>query len=246
MITSKDNEKLKLVRKLGMKKHREKLGLFVTEGEDLARAGLAAGHEPRALLVHPECEIEGEMVEPDLLDGVSSLASGTKVIGIWPETWAEPDAVDGQTCLYLDGVSDPGNVGTIIRTADALIGGVVVIGPGSADPFSAGAVRASMGSIFTQTILRAGIEATPAPRIATVPSGGETPGPIAGSATICLGSEREGLSAAVLKECEARWTIPQRPGGAQSLNVAAAAAIACERVSSPPEEPATESLDSGT
>ncbi len=233
MITSKENEKLKLVRKLSQKKHRRKLGLFVTEGEDLALAGLGAGHEPRALLVHPDSEIPGEKVEPELLDGVATLASGTRVIGVWPEIWAEPELLTADKCVFLDAVSDPGNIGTIIRTADALVGGTVVLGPGSADPFSGIAVRSSMGSIFTQPVARASVAETPAPRIATVPEGGERPGPLEGPATICLGSEREGLSADVLKECGISWTIPQRPGGAQSLNVAAAAAIACERISSP-------------
>ncbi len=233
MITSKDNEKLKLVRKLGQKKHRRKMGMFVTEGEDLAMAGLKAGHEPVGLLVHPDSEIPGEQVEPALLDDVAALASGTRVIGIWSEIWAVPELLTADKCIFLDGVSDPGNIGTIIRTADALVGGTVVLGPGSADPFSGISVRASMGSIFTQPVAKAGIGGTPAPRIATVPEGGETPGRIDGPATICLGSEREGLSDDVLKECEVTWTIPQRPGGAQSLNVAAAAAIACERISSP-------------
>lgn len=234
MITSKENEKLKLVRKLGQKKHRRKLGMFVTEGEDLALAGLEAGHEPQALLVHPDCEVPGETVEPELLDGVATLASGTRVIGVWSEIWAQPELLTADKCLFLDGVADPGNIGTIIRTADALVGGTVVLGPASADPFSAIAVRASMGSIFTQPVARAGIGATPAPRIALALGGSEGPGPVAGPATLCLGSEREGLSAQTLKECEKTWTIPQRPEGAQSLNVAAAAAIACERISSPP------------
>jgi TrmH family RNA methyltransferase len=233
MITSNENEKLKLVRKLGQKKYRRKLGMFVTEGEDLATAGLEAGHEPVALLVHPDSGVPGEKVEPELLDGVATLASGTRVIGVWPELWGVPELLSADKCLFLDGVSDPGNVGTIIRTADALVGGCVVIGPGTADPFSAIAVRSSMGSVFTQPIVRAEIGATPEPRIALALGGSTGPEPVAGPATLCLGSEREGLSAEVLKECGITWTIPQRPGGAQSLNVAAAAAIACERISSP-------------
>lgn len=233
MITSKDNDKLSLVRKLGQKKHRRKMGMFVTEGEDLAQAGLAAGHEPVALLVHPESEIPGEKVEPELLDGVATLASGTRVIGVWPDLWTGPELLSADRCLFLDGVSDPGNVGTIIRTADALLGGSVVIGPGSADPFSPIAVRSSMGSVFTHPIVRAEISETPQPRIALALGGTQGPGPLEGPSTLCLGSEREGLSADVLKECGTTWTIPQRPGGAQSLNVAAAAAIACERISSP-------------
>lgn len=233
MITSKENERLKLVRKLGQKKHRRKMGMFVTEGEDLAQAGLEAGHEPVALLVHPDSEVPGEKVEPELLDGVATLASGTRVIGIWNEIWTVQELLTADKCLFLDGVSDPGNIGTIIRTADALIGGTVVLGPGSADPFSAIAVRASMGSIFTQPVAKAGIDATPEPRFALALGGSDAPGPIQGPATLCLGSEREGLSAEVLKECGTTWTIPQRPGGAQSLNVAAAAAIACERIAAP-------------
>ncbi|MCB0871389.1 MAG: RNA methyltransferase [Solirubrobacterales bacterium] len=233
MITSKENDKLTLVRKLGQKKHRRKLGMFVTEGEDLARAGLEAGHEPVGLLVHPDSEVPGEKVDPELLDGVATLASGTRVIGIWSDIWAVPELLSADKCIFLDGVSDPGNVGTIIRTADALVGGAVVIGPGSADPFSPIAVRSSMGSVFTQPLVRAEIGATPEPRIALALGGSQAPGPVEGPATICLGSEREGLSEEVLKECGITWTIPQRSGGAQSLNVAAAAAIACERISSP-------------
>ncbi len=234
MITSPDNEKLKIVRKLRQKKHREKLGLFVTEGEDLAAAGLAAGRQPKALLVHPDAGIEGEPVEPELLDRASGLGSGTRVIGIWPVVWTDEPA---DICVFLDAVSDPGNIGTIIRTADAMLDATVVVGPGSADPFSPGAVRASMGSVFTQPVIRAGIEATPEPRIAMVAAGGSRPEAHDSPVTLCLGSEREGLSAAVLKVCSQSWTIPLREAGPESLNVAAAAAIACERISSPPAAP---------
>jgi TrmH family RNA methyltransferase len=244
MITSPDNEKLKTVRKLRQKKHREALGLFVTEGEDLMAAGLAAGRVPKALLVNPDADFGDptgsagpaawaervEPVEPALLDAVSALGSGTRVIGIWPVEWA---GGPGDTCVFLDGVSDPGNVGTILRTVDALLDATVVLGPGTADPFSPNAVRASMGSVFSQPVVRGGIEITPNPRIAMVAEGGEVPGSRAAPVTICLGSEREGVSAEVLKQCEASWTIPLRKDGPESLNVAAAAAIACERISSP-------------
>ena len=229
MITSPDNEKLKLVRKLRQKKHRQKSGLFVTEGEDLLAAGLAAGREPKAVLVHPDAGIEGEEVEPELLDRASELGSGTRVIGIWYEEWASEV---GDVAIFLDGLSNPGNVGTIIRTVHGLIDATVVLGPNCADPFSSGAVRASMGSIFAQPVRRGDIQGTPEPRIAMIAHGGEKPAPIDGPVTICLGSEREGLSAPALNLCEKSWTIGLRPNGAESLNVAAAAAIACERLSS--------------
>jgi TrmH family RNA methyltransferase len=234
MITSPDNEKLKLIRKLRLKKHREASGLFVTEGEDLMRAGLESGRAPKALLVHPDSGLDGEEVEPELLDRASGLGSGTRVIGIWPVAWASETT---RTCVFLDGLSDPGNVGTILRTVDALLDATVVLGPGTADPFSPGAVRASMGSVFTQPFLRGGLDSTPEPRIAMVADGGERPAPHPSPVTLCLGSEREGITAPVLKDCSKSWTIPLRKAGPESLNVAAAAAIACERISSPSAGP---------
>lgn len=227
MIESPQNEKLKLVRKLRERKHREREGLFATEGEDLLEAGLAAGAEPRFVLTAAGAGIEGEEVDPELLAGVSTLGSGTRVIAVWPTAApAEPIA----PCVYLHGVGDPGNVGTIVRSADALLGGTVVLGPECADPRSPKAVRSTMGSIFTRPPLAAGVEETPAPRAALVAHGGAGLEALSGAATICLGAEREGLPDAVLAACETRVTIPLRPGGAESLNVAAAAAIACQRM----------------
>jgi RNA methyltransferase, TrmH family len=237
MIESPHNEKLKLVRKLRDRKHREREGLFVTEGEDLLEAGLAAGVEPRFVLAAAGSAIEGEEVEPELLAHASSLGSGTKVIAVWPMAWAGADRLSPRTgdkvlCVYLHGVGDPGNVGTIVRTADALIDGAVVLGPSCADPYSPKAVRASMGSIFSRPPLQTGVEATPEPRAALVAHGGEGLGALRGIATVCLGAERVGLPDDVLARCAARVTIPLRDGGPESLNVAAAAAIAAQQISS--------------
>jgi RNA methyltransferase, TrmH family len=234
MIASPQNEKLKLVRKLRDRKHRERKGLFATEGEDLVAAGLAAGVEPRFLLIAAGSELslgcDGEEVEPELLAATSSLGSGTRAIAVWPLRWSERPA---PPCVYLHGVADPGNVGAIVRSAHALLDGTVALGPGCADPFSPKAVRASMGSIFARPPTRAELGETPAPRAGLVAHGGAGLEALAGAATLCLGAEREGLPAEVLAECEVEATIPLRPGGAESLNVAAAAAIVAQRISSP-------------
>ena len=227
MIVSPQNEKLKLVRRLRERRGREREGAFVTEGEDLVEAGLAAGAEPLLLLTTAESGLGGEEVEPGLLAGVSSLGSGTRAIAVWPQRWAERV---GPPCLYLHGVADPGNVGAIVRTAHALIGGTVVLGPDCADPHSPKAVRASMGSIFGQPLVRAGVGEVPRPRVALVAHGGEGLTALDPAATLCFGAERGGLPPGVLAECDSEVTIPLRPGGAESLNVAAAAAIVCERV----------------
>jgi TrmH family RNA methyltransferase len=230
MISSPHNEKLKLVRKLRERKHRDAEGLFATEGEDLVEAGLAAKVEPSFLLCAAGSGLGGEEVEPELLAAVSTLGSGTRAIGVWPTAWASEVK---PPCVYLHGVADPGNVGAIVRSAHALLGGTVVLGPDCADPFGPKAARASMGSIFAQPLLRAGIEATPRPRAALVAHGSMGLGELVGIATVCLGAERAGLPAEVLGECDLEATIPLRPGAAESLNVAAAAAIVCERLSSP-------------
>ncbi len=239
MIESPQNEKLKLVRKLRERKHREREGLFATEGEDLLEAGVAAGAEPRFVLVATGAGIEGEEVDPSLLADVSTLGSSTRVIAVWPLRWTNrvdflslSESNSTGPCIYLHGVGDPGNVGTIVRTADALIGGSVVLGPDCADAYSPKAVRASMGSIFSRPPMKAGFDATPEPRVALVAHGGRGLDTLAGAATVCLGAEREGLPDEVLAGCAHRVTIPLREGGPDSLNVAAAAAIAAQRLSS--------------
>lgn len=229
MIESPHNEKLKLVRKLSERKHRERENAFVTEGEDLVQAGLVAGAEPRFVLVAAGSGLDGEEVEPGLLADVSGLGSGTRAIAVWPQRWVEPG---DSPCIYLHGVGDPGNVGTIVRTAHALLGGAVVLGPGCADPFSPKAVRASMGSIFGQPVGRGEVGDTPRPRAALVAHGGVGLAGLDAAATLCLGAEREGLPDEVLAACQARVTVPLQPGGAESLNVAAVAAICAERISS--------------
>ena len=223
-ITSPHNEKLKLIRRLGRRRSREREGLFVGEGEDLLVAARAAGDEPVELLTAAGEGLGGTEVEPGLLGRFSILGSGTRAIGVWRQRWAADPVAP---CVYLHGVADPGNVGTVIRTAHALVGGSVVLGPGSADPYGPHAVRASMGAVFAEPLLRAGLEAIPEPRAALVAHGGEGLEALEGAATLCLGAEREGLPADVLDQCEVQVTIPLRPG-AESLNVAAAAAIALQ------------------
>lgn len=222
MITSPHNDKLKLIRKLRERRHRDREGLFVIEGEDLLDAAAAAGAEPELVLV------AGRDVEPAVLDTVSTLGSGTRAIGVYPQRWSEPG---GPVCVYLHAVSDPGNVGAVVRTAHALVEGTVVLGPGCADPYSPKAVRATMGSIFAQPVARGEVGATPGPRVALSAHGGQSAAGLEAPLTLCLGSEREGLPVDVLERCDRDVTIPLRPG-AESLNIAAAAAIALHGISS--------------
>jgi RNA methyltransferase, TrmH family len=223
MITSPHNEQLKTIRKLQQKHWRERLDLFAAEGEDLVEAAEASGWEPEALL------IGGEDVEQELLDEVSSLGSGTRVIGVYRRRWSPPG---GAVAVYLHGVGDPGNVGTVIRSAHALADGPVVLGPGSADPFSPKAVRASMGSLFARPPARAAFEELPGTRLALDAQAERAIGELqAGTPLVlCLGAEREGLPPELLEQADERVRIPLRPGGPESLNVAMAATVALYEV----------------
>jgi RNA methyltransferase, TrmH family len=219
MITSPQNEQLKTIRKLQDKKHRERMGLFVAEGEDLIEAADAAGWRPELLLV------AGEDVEPELLAAVSSLGSGARVVGVYEQRWAAPG---GELSVYLHGVRDPGNVGAVIRSAHALCDGPVVLGPDCADPWSPKAVRASMGSVFVRPPAHGEFGALSGNTIALERGAGlalsrvELEPPL----VVCLGSEREGLPPAVSEEASVRAEIPLRGDGPDSLNVAMAATVA--------------------
>jgi TrmH family RNA methyltransferase len=213
MITSPDNDRLTTIRKLHEKSWRDKLGLFVAEGEDL----VDVAWEPEFVLR------AGEDVEPALLDEVSSLGSGTRVIGVYEQRWSEPG---GRLSVYLHGVGDPGNVGTIIRTAHALCDGPVTLGPDCADPWSPKAVRASMGSVFARPPARG----EPAGNRLALDSHAERTldeVEVHPPVVVCLGAEREGLPPEI---GGTRARIPLAADGPESLNVAAAAAIALHEV----------------
>jgi RNA methyltransferase, TrmH family len=220
LITSADNDKLKTIRKLHDKRWRERLDLFVAEGEDLVAA---ATWEPEFVLV------AGQDVEPALLDSVSSLGSGTRVIGVFPRRWSQPG---GALSVYLEGVADPGNAGTILRAAHAFCDGPMVLGPECADPYSPKAVRASMGAVFARPPARAefgelhGVRLALDPRADRALSELELRPPL----VLCVGAERKGLPNELLTAADASACIPLRRGGPESLNAAMAATVALYEV----------------
>jgi TrmH family RNA methyltransferase len=204
------------VRRLASRSQREREGLFVAEGEDLVDAARQAGIDPVDLLV------AGETIAPELLAEVSTLAHPPRVLGIYRRedlpTGVRPLA------LALWRVSDPGNVGTLVRTADAFDASVA-LSPGSADPTGPKALRASAGAIFR--VPTAEFDEAPRPRIGLVARGGR---PLAQlelrePVTFVLGAEREGLPDELLQDVDELATIPQSEQS-ESLNVAVAGAVA--------------------
>jgi len=202
---------------------RDKLGLFVAEGEDLVDAARAAGIEPVELLV------AGGNVEPELLADVSTLGHAPRLLGVFRrQDLPRGDAPDVGLALWR--VSDPGNVGTLIRAADALGPAFVALSEGCADPTGPKSIRASMGALFRVRLVP--FDQGSGRRIALVAGGGHPleQTDLSGPTTFVLGAEREGLPEDVLNRCDERATIPLATAR-ESLNVAMAGAIALYELS---------------
>jgi RNA methyltransferase, TrmH family len=224
-ITSPQNPQLKAVKRLQSKRERSRSGMFVAEGEDLVAAAGEAGWPAKEGYRVAGSELGGKGfidVEEKALAAVTMLGSGTRVIGVYEQRWAE--RAEGPLCVYLHGVGDPGNVGTVLRSAKAFGASSVALGPGCADPYGPKAVRASMGAIFEVEIARVeSIGELPGERVALVAHGGEPLGKLEGPITLLIGAEREGLPKDVVKACERTAHIPI---AAESLNAAMAATVA--------------------
>jgi TrmH family RNA methyltransferase len=239
-ITSSHNQRLKEIRKLSTRRReRDRAARFVAEGEDLLAAADVAGWPALERFCAAGSGLPGIEVEPALLAAASGLGSGTRALAVYAERWAPVPA--GPLCVYLHGVHDPGNVGAVLRSAQAFGASCVAIGPGSADPFGPKAVRASMGAIFGMPVVRAaGIGELPGLKVALAPRGGV---PLAelwriGPAgreqsakvlelTLLIGSERDGLPAEISAQADQVTHIPILT---HSLNAAMAATVALYEV----------------
>jgi TrmH family RNA methyltransferase len=227
-IASHQNPRLKALRRLHTKRERARRRAFVAEGEDLIAAAARAGRAAIEGYRLTGTGLGGEDfhdVDAAALGSVSTLGSGTRVIAIYEQLWSTPE---GPLCVYLHGVGDPGNVGTLMRSAQAFGASSVALGPGCADPHSPKAVRASMGAIFSARIARVSdVAELPGERIALVAGAQEAlRGPAEGPAqavTLLVGAERDGLPDAVVAACERVASIPI---ASESLNAAMAATVA--------------------
>jgi TrmH family RNA methyltransferase len=227
-ITSQHNPALKQLRRLARRHDRERSGRFAAEGEDLIAAAELAGRRAVEGYRVAGNGLGGESfvdVNQDALAAVSTLGSGTRVIGVYEQRWVT--APSGPLCVYLHGVGDPGNVGTVLRSAKAFGASSVALGPGCADPHAPKAVRASMGAIFEVEIARVeSIAELPGERVALVADPSPPAQPLvglAGPVTLLVGAEREGLPPEVVRACQRTMHIPI---SAESLNAAMAVTVA--------------------
>ena len=251
-ITSLQNERVKLIRSLEMRKVRRETGLFVAEGASVLVTAREAGWAPRMLVFlagSAQADVARELltgaeararcleVSPAVLAKLAAKDNPQTMLGVFEQRWAPEPAVErlAQDALWLalEAIRDPGNLGTIIRTADAVAAaGVILVGTGC-DPYSHEAVRASMGSIFNVPLVRMSAErflalaaAWKGDMVGTHLSGREDFRAVRYRAPtlLAMGSEGPGLSAELAAACSRLVKIPMA-GSLDSLNLAVATAL---------------------
>ena len=255
-ITGFSNPTVKYLRSLREKKHRKAAGKFLAEGLRLLTDARECGRLPEMLVMaekrdpHPLLsELEqavlakgGEVIgtSTDILAKITGKDNPQAVAGLFAEFDTSLDALDrsgAKIWLVAQALRDPGNLGTMLRTGDAVGAGGLILIDDCADPFSVEAVRASMGAIFTQQLaqarwedflpwLRAGADEHGGQLVAAslrdaVPYRGA---PYAAPCFILVGNESQGLPEAYEMVCDLRVTMPMR-GRADSLNAAVAGAV---------------------
>jgi len=228
-INSPHNDHLKAIRKLARRRERALSGRFVAEGEDLLAAADAAGWPALERYAAAGSGLLGVEVEAELLASVSQLGSGTRALGVYAQRWA--DAPAAPLCVALHGIADPGNVGTVLRSALAFGASSVALGPDCADQYGFKAVRASMGALFAVPVARyeavGELPGTVVALDAHAPESIAALGDVGGSLTLLVGAERAGLPDDVLAACD---RVVRIPIASESLNAAMAATVALYEV----------------
>ncbi len=255
-ISGFSNPTVKELRALRDKKGRKRSRQFLVEGLRLLEDARASGYIPRQLVMaaenerardaHPLIEtlehgVEqagGEVITttPDILTKITGKSNAQSVVGVFDEFDTSLDRLDRATAslwLVAQDLRDPGNLGTMLRTGDAVGAGGLILIDDCADPFSAEAVRASMGAVFTQGLAQARWEEfVPwlrggAGQLVAASLRDAVPyrsAPYQAPCFILVGNESQGLPEAYEAECDLRVTMPMR-GRADSLNAAVAGAV---------------------
>jgi RNA methyltransferase, TrmH family len=251
-ITSLGNERIKAARALHMRKERAATGQFLCEGLKIIVDALDQGFVPEVLIMGPQADPHPQLkraitateakggvvleVTLDILKKITRKDNPQMVAGVFAQIEHPLSALNpgsARVWVGLEAIRDPGNLGTIIRTADAAgCGGVILIGD-CVDPFGVETVRATMGSIFSVPIFRCSVPdfiafraSWPGPVIGTLLSAAHShrTAPYGDHNLIVMGTEQSGLSPALQALCDLNVKIPMR-GRADSLNLAVATAI---------------------
>ena len=231
---------IRLIRSLGQKKFREELGLFVVEGEKMVGEALTQKRFPVEAVYRLSDVGEEAMGRMSHLSSPSPALAVLRIPQEEIQDNAPAPALPSGLCLGLDSVRDPGNAGTILRLADWFGIGTVYLSPDCVDLYNPKTVQATMGSIFRQRAVTCdlhalvrGCTAAGIPVYATALDGEDIRSAALDTtrALILMGSERDGLSPALMAAATRRLHIPSfasnPDGAAESLNVAIATAVTC-------------------
>jgi len=252
-ITSLTNDRVKLIRSLDMRKARRETGLFVAEGASVLMAARESGWRPQ-ILVHGaearESRAQRELIDWALHEGTEGLEVSRAVLeklaakenpqnlmGVFEQRWAAlpemKSVAKSALWVALDEIRDPGNLGTIIRTVDAVGGDGVILVGNCCDPYQREAVRATMGSLFAVPLVKVEREAFvawaehwPGERIGThldATADFRADG-YEGPTLLLMGREGPGMSEEVASVCNRLVKIPMA-GRLDSLNLAVATAL---------------------
>lgn len=230
VITSKDNKRIKAVRKLLTKKERTKAKQFLIEGEHLVEEALKWNANILELFVLENSEFNFDLkttvVTKDVMKSLSTLVTPPGIVAV---VEMNTQTINSDRILALDGIQDPGNLGTLIRTADAFNFNRILIGKDTVDPYSDKVLRSSQGSHFHVSIEDTDLVETMNDfdgTVLTTDLQGEalSSQKITGPLMIVLGNEGQGVSDDVLSHANYKVKIDM-PGHAESLNVSVAGGI---------------------
>lgn len=230
VITSKDNKRIKEIRKLLTKKGRTKAQQFLIEGEHLIEEAIQFGaHIEEIFVLETDTfnfDLKTTVVTKDVMSSLSKLVTPPGIIAV---VRMETKSIESDRVLAIDGIQDPGNLGTLIRTADAFNFKRILIGKNTVDPYSDKVLRSSQGSHFHVSLedvdlieVMQNFNGT----ILTTDLSGESLTNIVmdDKVMIILGNEGQGVSQEVLEHANYKVKIDM-PGDAESLNVAVAGGI---------------------
>lgn len=244
-ITSKDNKIIKLCQQLSLRKYRDKLGMYLIEGENLVREAVSEGADLQWALVRkgyegvpPELEAKSFLVEPRLFDRLAQTDTSQGILAIVKKPVVSQAAMIEKGAVgnfvVLDRLQDPGNIGTIIRTADAAGYSLVVVMKGTADVYSPKVVRAAAGSLFRVPVvfindnekLVSFIKAAGGKLVATCFDTDRYyfEEDLTKNIALIIGNEGNGISEELIESADTKIKIPMA-GHIESLNAAVACAI---------------------
>lgn len=248
-ITSKDNDLIKHIRKLKEKKYRDEFGEFIVEGAKMIEEAIKEEAKIKYIIVCDDCKTESSMTQEQLYDIakyecvyvtekifslITDVVAPQGIMAVIEKPIKSENKIDYKQdhFLILDNIQDPGNMGTILRTADSLNMKQIIVSPGTADCYNSKVVRSTMGAIFRVNVVERELEKVikemQKREIKVYATDLKTDKTIYNvdysKSAVVIGNEANGVSQNVLDLADEKIKIPM-PGKTESLNAAVATSV---------------------